>query len=652
MAVEEQISAFEHAVDLFETSLNVETATYGWPQLFRMEFGMGHYHTLDRQALVLVQVLNYVLGHQNEFNSYRLFLKYSQKFNSIKCSSIYILVWNLVLNNQSDAEIIFASLMYKYYDMVLVVEEEHNFDDFLPRAAFENLRADFAISDKESFSQTALSLAHTFSITARASLRIPAVMHGNRTIQHQMNLVHHSVGIRTVMANSATEIQDATKIFMMSPSSVAQFCIPGNVKFDLLVIDEASQVPLAEALGSILRSKQVIVVGDDKQLPPTKFFDPTIQVEQFELDENGDQIEGNGLAEIESILGLAQQKLPTKTLLWHYRSKHENLIAFSNKRYYNNRLYFVPPPSVVNGATGLELIKSEGVYEGYNEGEAELVAEYVIKHAIEHPKKSLMVGCFSAKQQQVLENAIAEARKTDSSEQVEQFFATEGLEPFAVKNLENLQGDERDVVFISVGFAQAEDGILRFNFGPLNKTGGERRLNVLITRAKYQLKVFSAITATDFGRYQGAAQGVLDLAEFLGYAAKPDEDLPVANAGAIPESTFEYAVKAAIEKKLGYTVVCQVGQSNFRIDLAIPNPKKPTEFLFGIECDGEKYHAAASVRERDRLRQDILELKGWTIYRIWGSDWRRNRERCLAEIQVLYNAQLAKSEASGVTVVE
>ena len=418
---------------------------------------------------------------------------------------------------------------------------------------------------------------------------------------------------------------------MMSPMSVAQYLEPGQLRFDVMITDEASQVQPVDALGAIARADQMVVVGDDKQLPPTSFFDALGRGG----DDGNDDAEGvTPTGDLESILGLCKARgVPDAMLRWHYRSRHPSLIAVSNHEFYDDRLFVIPSPVADPEALGLRF---EHVTEGHydrggsrtHDAEARRVAEAVMRHAREHTSVTLGVGTFSVAQRDAVLDHLETLRRADPS--AEGFFVEGGAEPFFVKNLENIQGDERDVVFISVGYGRDAAGKLTMNFGPVSSEGGERRLNVLITRAKLRCRVFSSITADDIDPRRASGQGPAALKAFLHYAqhgTRYEGQL----AGGPHDSPFERAVAEAIRER-GYAVEPQIGAAGFRVDLGVVDPDRPGRFLLGIECDGASYASARSARERDRARQAVLEMMGWTIHRVWSVDWFNQPEAQLERV--------------------
>lgn len=446
-------------------------------------------------------------------------------------------------------------------------------------------------------------------------------------VRMELNKSRNHLAVRKLLDRAGSAIQALKPVFLMSPLSVAQYLAPGKLEFDLLLIDEASQVRPEDALGAVARAKQIVVVGDTKQLPPTNFFNRLVQdgdggaLDETEFDGSAD------LGAMESILSLCDATLPDHTMLrWHYRSQHPALIAVSNHRFYDDKLLLPPSISTGQASDGLGIAFHRVASGGYDRGrsatnvlEADRVAEAVCRFARETPEKSLGVGTFSAAQRDVIRDRI-EAHRRDSPE-LESFFATSRSAPFFVKNLESIQGDERDVIFISVGYGRDRDGRLTQSFGPINGNGGERRLNVLISRAKERCEVFSSITGDDID-VSNHRPGTVALKQFLQYAEKGYLDVPKLK-GKTFDSDFEESVANFLSSR-GYTVHPQVGMAGFYIDLGVLSPDG-NRYVLGIECDGATYHSSRSARDRDRIRQQILESRGWRIHRIWSTDWFNRR---------------------------
>ena len=453
------------------------------------------------------------------------------------------------------------------------------------------------------------------------------------TLRHQLGLVRPSMPIRPLLTEIRESLGKLAPCVLMSPLSVAQYLPADRTTFDVVIFDEASQITTWDAIGAIARGRQTIIVGDPKQLPPTNFFGRA---------EDDDE----GLPEVErdmpSILDEASASgVPSRNLDWHYRSRDEALIAFSNHYYYGDRLVTFPAPS-----TSSEAIKFHEVGGTYargqgrvNQEEAKAVAEFVRRRlktwlAIPEDKRfTLGVITFNAEQQSLILDLLDQIRREDS--ELEWFFADEREEPVIVKNLENIQGDERDVMLFSVTFGPDPAGKVTMNFGPINGTGGEKRLNVAVTRARRELHVFSSIRAEQIDLKRTNAVGVKDLKVFLDYAERGPVALPSRDEGSLgpAESPFEEAVANALRAK-GWEVRTQIGVSGFRVDLGVVHPDHAGNYLAGIECDGARYHSSATARDRDKIRQAVLEGLGWTILRVWSTEWFRDSSNVTGRIHL------------------
>lgn len=427
---------------------------------------------------------------------------------------------------------------------------------------------------------------------------------------------------------------------LMSPLSVAQYLPADQALFDVVIFDEASQITVWDAVGSLARARQAIVAGDPKQMPPTNFFARADDDPDGEVATDGD---------LESILDeMLGASIPQRTLNLHYRSRKESLIAFSNSRYYGNELVTFPAP--IHPDYGVRLIRPDGFYARgkarHNEGEARaIVAEILRRVTHDDPAvrdQSIGVVTFNAEQQSLIENLLDEARSRNPH--IEWAFSTETtLEPVFVKNLETVQGDERDVILFSITYGPDQGGHVTMNFGPLNRDGGERRLNVAMTRARSEMLVFSTLSPDRIDLSRTQARAVADLKHFLEYAERGPSALGAAVYGSIRdfESPFESAVARALRDK-GWGVHPQVGVSAYRIDLGIVHPDEPGIYLAGIECDGAMYHSSSFARERDKIRQSVLEGLGWTLLRVWSTDWWTHRAKA---VDVLHEALTSCLEA-------
>ena len=452
--------------------------------------------------------------------------------------------------------------------------------------------------------------------------------------------------IRRLFSEIPNLLTSLKPCLLMSPLSVSQFLNPEQSNFDLVIFDEASQICSEDAVGAIYRGRKLVVCGDKQQLPPTAFF------EQGMSDEYEDQDAAEAfdffpsiLAELESI-GLAQG-----WLRWHYRSRHESLINFSNQRFYDHRLVTFPASRQEHPTLGIHFIYvPDGVYDRGgrrdNQREAEIIVDLVVEHFQKYPDRTLGVVAFSVAQMNAIEDR-KESVLRDRPE-LERFFVTDRLHGFFVKNLENVQGDERDVMIFSIGYGKDQHGRLTMNFGPLNFAGGERRLNVAVTRARDKVIVVSSIRAADLDLAATDAPGVRALYHYLDYAERGPEALELTDPRSSGEfdSPLEREVAGAI-RTLGYDVVPQVGCSGYRIDLGVIDPAEPGRFVLGVECDGANYHSAAVARDRDRLRQEVLENLGWRIHRVWSPEWIIRRETAMRRLREAIEQARASSGKEG-----
>ena len=470
-------------------------------------------------------------------------------------------------------------------------------------------------------------------------------------LQRERQKQRRHLPVRQLVAGMPTVLPRLKPCLLMSPLSVAQYLDPGHAQFDVVVFDEASQIPVWDAVGAIARGKQVVVVGDPKQLPPTNFFEHTGSTDATDED---------SIEDLDSILDECLAiGLERRSLQWHYRSRHESLIHFSNVTYYGSRLITFPSPTTEHAGVRCELI--EGAYDRggsrTNRAEANAIVEHIERHfGGETVSKSLGVVTFNATQQHLIEELLDARRKANPA--LDRAIAAAVTEPLFVKNLESVQGDERDVILFSITYGRDEAGKLTMNFGPLNRQGGQRRLNVAVSRARQCVIVFSTLRPDDIDVARVGHPGVKDLKAYLEYALRGPRALAEQSSptGREPDSPFESAVAVALRER-GWEVHPQVGCSGYRIDLGVVDPRARGSYLLGIECDGRAYHSGATARDRDRLRQHVLEGLGWKLHRIWSTDWWRDpgREvqridenlRALLQVEVAAPEQQQQRAAAG-----
>ncbi|MCR5611241.1 MAG: DUF4011 domain-containing protein [Clostridiales bacterium] len=426
--------------------------------------------------------------------------------------------------------------------------------------------------------------------------------------------------IRKLLSETAELAQLLKPCFMMSPLSVSTFLDPEKISFDTVVFDEASQIFPQDAIGAVYRGAQLIVVGDSRQMPPSNFFTSSMDNDEDEDEEVGD------VTDFESLLDIGSSVFNTERLAWHYRSHYEQLIAFSNLNFYNNKLVTFPSASADHKGIGVDFYRVDGVFDRRtktNRAEAEFIVDLIYQNIAEYPKRSLGVVAFSAAQQNLIDKLLS--RRRESNPSIEWFFSSDRPEPFFIKNLETVQGDERDTIIFSVAYARDSQGRFINNFGPLNREGGERRLNVAVTRAKDNVQLVSSIVYTDIDLKGAGSEGARLLRAYLDYAQNGETALErgiTVRSEDSFDSDFELEVCEFLRDK-GFTVDTQIGCSGFKIDMGIRLPGS-SNYVLAVECDGASYHASKNARDRDSLRQRVLENMGWQFYRIWSTDWYKN----------------------------
>lgn len=463
-------------------------------------------------------------------------------------------------------------------------------------------------------------------------------------LRHQMELQRPSQSIRDMIGRMPETFSKLAPCMLMSPLSIAQYFPTNQALFDVVIFDEASQITTWDAVGAIARGRQTIIVGDPKQLPPTNFFGRNEEEEDVADHER----------DLESILDEAKASgIPVRDLRWHYRSRSESLIAFSNHHYYQNRLVTFPSPMVEDRAVRLHKVPA-GVYDRGKSRTNRIEAGAVANEAVgrmkgwlllpEKSRPTLGIITFNAQQQSLIMDLLDAARRDDP--ELEWFFAEERVEATIVKNLENVQGDERDVILFSITFWKDAAGKANMDFGALNRDGGERRLNVAVTRARQELIIFSGFTADQIDPTRTKALAVHHLKTFLDYAERGAIALPAQDSGSLGgfDSPFEQAVAEQLEQR-GWMIVPQVGISGFRIDLGIRHPDLAGAYLAGVECDGATYHSAATARDRDKVRQQVLTGLGWNILRVWSTDWWFDAQGCAGRLHAELEGLLENSRA-------
>jgi len=599
------------------TVLEEQLATFG-------AFTMAQWLECDGPSCTLTQLIEIAKNSQatvNALGSLATFYDLKQMLDNIELS----VITEAVIAQQIQPTHAPLHFKYTYYQtMARELMRQHSALTTFTRTSYENLRQRFAQLDRKILQLQRQRIAYQIVQGAvpegNCSGRVSSYTE-KCLLEHELNKKKRHISIRQLVRRATLALQALKPCFMMSPLSVAQYLPPGQIQFDLLIMDEASQVRPEDALGAIARAQQIVIVGDPKQLPPTPFFERLIHEEEEQPLETA--LDGQ-----ESILDLCLSTYRKGRLRWHYRSAHESLIAFSNHHFYDNELIVFPAPVAKNEFYGVRRHYVEGAHylTGRNLQEAEAVVAAVAAHFKASPHLSLGVATFNIKQQELINDLLEKHYKTDTW-LAEQTKATEATnEPFFIKNLENVQGDERDVIFVSTTYGPEPESRRVFQrFGPIASELGWRRLNVIFTRAKKRLELFTSLHSSDIMLSHDAKRGVKILKMYLEYAETgrlPDYGYAT---GREADSDFEIAVSRILHE-YGYQTVPQVGVAGFRIDIGVCHPANANEYILGIECDGASYHSAKSVRDRDRLRQEILESKGWKIHRIWSTDWFKNRE--------------------------
>ncbi|MDH6355776.1 superfamily I DNA and/or RNA helicase/very-short-patch-repair endonuclease [Dysgonomonas sp. PH5-45] len=547
--------------------------------------------------------------------------------------------WLLVYNKMQALQIGFIANQYKednidtnrllnvfyksFYKTVIeyIISEEPNlqlfkgniFNDTIEK--YKRLVADFEqLTRKELVAKLATNLP---SFTREAAQNSEVGI-----LQRNIRNNARGISIRRLFDLIPTLLPRMCPCMLMSPISVAQYIDVDADKFDLIVFDEASQMPTYEAVGAIARGKNVVIVGDPKQMPPTNFFSVN------STDEDNIEME-----DLESILDdCLALSMPSKYLLWHYRSKHESLIAFSNSEYYDNKLLTFPSPD--NIESKVRFVPIDGHYDKgksrQNRAEAQAIVDEIVRRLKDEKlrKRSIGVVTFSSVQQSLIEDLLSDVFMLNS--QLENL-ALECEEPIFIKNLENVQGDERDVILFSVGYGPDKEGRVSMNFGPLNREGGERRLNVAVSRARYEMIIYSTLRSDQIDLNRTRAVGVAGLKRFLEYAEKGGH---IANR--TQNAVVEYSINNLIAnqlEKLGYKVDTNIGCSGYRIDIGIVDADNPSIYKLGIICDGENYRRAKMVRDREIVQNSVLRMLGWRILKIWTLDWWENPNAVLTSIE-------------------
>jgi hypothetical protein len=610
--------------------------------------------TTDLEKIALKDIMEKLSLWRDEMENLPAWSRWNEAKSRMECLNLADITHRLeagLMNSTSVTE----SLTTSYYRKLL----EKGWRDFPSLASFNGNMHSGNVERFRELDSARLQLARSKILDTYHSRRRP--YDGSdpeaRYIISQFGKKKNILPIRELMKHSGDLIRSIKPVFMMSPLSVAQYLERGKVAFDLMVIDEASQMPAVEALGTAARCAQHVVVGDSKQLPPSSYFkrnsitDDAPPEEDDEEEESIDPV-STDMSDMESILALCNSRgLGNTMLMGHYRSRHPSLIAFSNASFYEHQLSVVPSPSLLSDDLGLKLHPvSNGIYYSTkgNPIEAESVVQAIIDHYRNPRGRSLGVIALNEIQQKLIESKI-QAAGFSKEEIAAGIPDSNGREPFDIWTIEKVQGHERDVILISVGYGPDQNGLPpKQNFGFISRKGGERRLNVMITRAKFLCVVFSSLKSSQI-RDDETKSARMAFKGFLQNAENGGE-----RYNRIQTTDARDPLLASIEKaiaSLEYKCERNVGASEFKIDIAVIDPEIPGRCLMGILTDGENYRSARSARDRDRLRETVLKSNGWSIHRIWSQDWLKDPEGSTESLRhalekALSQRQTAKVKAS------
>lgn len=565
--------------------------------------------------------LNKWLKNIDKLKDWYQWLSICDRFNRLNIAFVTDDYKNKNIDTDLLSDIFNKSLNKAYINYIISVEPDLElfkgklFNDIIKK--YKEITAKFEdLTKKELFARLASNIpSFTREATQNSEVGI---------LQRNIKNNTRGISIRRLFDQIPTLLARMCPCMLMSPISVAQYIDPEAEKFDLIIFDEASQMPTYEAIGAIARGANIVIVGDPKQMPPTNFFSSnSVDEENIEMED------------LESILDdCLALSMPSKYLLWHYRSKHESLIAFSNSEYYDNKLLTFPSPD--NIESKVKFVPIEGFYDKgksrQNKAEAQAVVDDIARRLRdpELRKRSIGVVTFSSVQQSLIEDLLSDLFIFHPDLES---LALECEEPIFIKNLENVQGDERDVILFSVGYGPDKDGKVSMNFGPLNRLGGERRLNVAVSRARYEMTIYSTLRSDHIDLNKTSSIGVAGLKRFLAYAEKGEQI--VSDKKLLNIETSSSGIEHIIANKLqeyGYTVHTNVGCSGYRVDIGVVDKNNPSNYILGILCDGENYTKTKTTRDREIVQSSVLRQLGWNICNIWTMDWWENPTEVIEHI--------------------
>jgi very-short-patch-repair endonuclease len=545
---------------------------------------------------------------------------------------------------QVSEEFAIDSLRYSWLKSILdqVSLSDLLIGTFTPES-HEKVIDDFRAGDREHIET---SPARIKRLCAEQAVRVrDANREQEEIVRHQAGLKRRHLPVRDLIGNTAEVLLALKPCWAMSPLVVSQL-LPPQPYFDVIIFDEASQITPADAMSSILRGTQLVVAGDERQLPPTAFFVSESPEEEEELEETDTPIPlVAGTKGFESILDALGVLLRFRMLRWHYRSRDEALIAFSNAHIYDRQLTTFPG---VGGDAVLRHVPVRWDLQADTNSpspEVDTAVDLIFEHARTRPHESLGVIAMGIRHANRIEECLIQRLREhpDLEEELGDFFAEDKEERFFVKNLERVQGDERDAIILSIGYGKNSRGDLPYRFGPLLTEGGERRLNVAVTRAKHRITLVSSFTSKDMDPERSQAEGVKLLRQYLQYVESGGANLGDNLLEKPALNPFEVDVRDTLARR-GLKLTAQYGSSGYRIDYAVQHPAQPGHYVLAIECDGASYHSSESARDRDRLRQEQLERLGWRFHRIWSSEWFHNKEHCVENVLAAYELAVAAAD--------
>jgi very-short-patch-repair endonuclease len=533
----------------------------------------------------------------------------------------------------------FAARAFRYAWLASVLEHLELTDPQVAgfaAGAHDTAVRDYGDGDRHHIETTPARVRRAYAenaVRARDQFREQAAL-----VEHQAGLKRRHLPVRDFVLNAADVLLALKPCWAMSPLVVSQL-LPPKPYFDVVIFDEASQITPADAVTSILRGRQLVVAGDDKQLPPSAWFASDNTDEEPEAAEDAEPVPLlAGTGGFESILNALGSVLGYRTLLWHYRSRDERLIAFSNAHFYDRMLTTFPG---TGGSSVLRYVPvpwRPGADTNSPAPEVDATVDLIVEHARQRPGESLGVITMGIRHRDRVEERLRQRLRQDPqlAAELAAFFDESRHERFFVKNLERVQGDERDAIILSVGYGKGSRGDLPYRFGPLLTEGGERRLNVAVTRAKTRLTLVSSFSSGDMDPGRSAAQGVTLLRQYLQYVESGGANLGDQVLDKPALNPFEADVRDTLLRR-GLKLTAQYGTSGYWIDFAVQHPVQPGRYVLAIECDGATYHASPSARDRDRLRQEQLERHGWRFHRIWSTDWFHDKQACADKAVAAYH---------------